>query len=308
MNPVSAEPGGFVWTGNLTAGELKFITTLGNFLPSYNKGASELQLVYRDNDDQPDDKFRIESAGVYRIKLNLLSLSISITPTAGPKYEMIYFVGSFTGWGFEPMIRDKANPFIFRLGREMSWSGGGEFKFGTAQGSWDNMYHPTIADAPFTHTEVTQDDSGDRKWSMSESECNKVYKMALDITEGAESFKMYPFTPYPMIYLVGDATPNGWDINNATAMIPVEGDPYTFIWTGNLNTGELKFSCDKQSDWGGAWFLAYENGLIPDGQEQQMAFSASGDGGNDRKWKITSAGSYTIVLNQLQEVVSIIKN
>ena len=308
MNPVSGEPGGFVWTGNLFAGELKFITTLGNFLPSYNKGASDSQLVYRDNDDQPDDKFRIESAGGYKIKLNLLSLSIEITPSAGPKYSMIYFVGSFTGWGFEPMVQDKANPFVFRLGREMTWNGGGEFKFGTAQGSWDNMYHPTIADAPYTHTEVTQDDSDDRKWLMSESECNQVYKMALDITEGAESFKMYPFTPYPMIYLVGEATPNGWDINDATPMVPVEGDPYTFIWTGNLATGEMKFTCDKQSDWGGAWFLAYENGLAPDGEEQQMVFSAKGDGGNDRKWNITAAGSYTIVLDQLQETVAIIKN
>ena len=308
MNPVSGEPGGFIWTGNLTAGELKFITSLGNFLPSYNKGATDLQLVYRDSDDQPDDKFRIESASGYKIKLNLLSLTIEITPSVGPKYDMIYFVGSFTGWSFEPMMQDKANPFVFRLGREMTWNDGGEFKFGTAAGSWDNMYHPTIANAPFTHTEVTQDGTDDRKWLMSESEANKAYKMALDITEGAESFNMYLFTPFPMIYLVGEATPNGWDVDNAIPMNPVDGDPHTFIWTGNLKTGEMKFSCDKQGDWGGAWFLAYENGLMPDGQEQQMVFSANGDGGNDRKWNITSAGNYTIILNQLQEIVSIIKN
>jgi len=60
MNPASGEPGGFVWTGSLTAGEIKFITTLGDFLPSYNKGSSDFQLVYRDSDEQPDDKFRIE--------------------------------------------------------------------------------------------------------------------------------------------------------------------------------------------------------------------------------------------------------
>lgn len=308
MNVISNEAGGFIWSGQLSRGEMKFITTLGSFSPSYNKGADDNTLLLRESDDQPDDKFVIESAGMYRVKLNVLDLTISIAPMAGPKYEMIWFVGSYTGWSFEPMMQDKVNPFLFKLGRVMTWNDGGEFKFGTASGSWDNMYHPTIPNAPYTHTAVVQDDSGDMKWMMSEEESNKPYKMVLDITEGSETLTMSPFEPFEMIYLVGEATPNGWDIGNATPMTAVDGDPFTFIWTGTLKTGEMKFSCDKQSDWGGAWFLAYENGIAPSVDEQQMVFSAKGDGGNDRKWNIVSAGSYTIILDQLREVVTIIKN
>jgi hypothetical protein len=235
-------------------------------------------------------------------------LTITIEEAQGPRFNTIYFVGSFTGWNFEPMAQDITHPFIFKYGRELPWTPDGEFKFGTQAGSWDNMYHPTIPQAPYTHSAVTMDGSGDYKWVMTEAECNKAYKMSLDITEGAEKFTMTLFTPYTMIYLVGGATPNGWDIGNATPMTATDGDPYTFIWAGTLVEGEMKFTCDKQSDWGGAWFLAYENGLAPNGQEQQMVFSARGDGGNDRKWNITSAGNYTIILNQLTETASIIKN
>ena len=39
----------FTWTGRLVAGEFKFITTLGSFLPSYNKGTDGL-LVLRSSD------------------------------------------------------------------------------------------------------------------------------------------------------------------------------------------------------------------------------------------------------------------
>ena len=89
-------------------------------------------------------------------------------------------------------------------------------------------------------TAVKLDDTGDNKWSMTQSQCGKAYKIALDITPGKESMVMTEFTPYTGIYMVGDATPNGWSVDNATAMTAV--DAYTFTWTGNLTAGELKFT------------------------------------------------------------------
>lgn len=309
MNAVAGEAGAFIWSGVLNAGDLKFITTLGDFMPSYNKGADDTRLVLRERDDQPDEKFQIQSGGKYQIKLNVLNLTIDIAPMAGPKYEQLYFVGSFNGWSFEPMMQDKSNPFLFRMGRVMEWAPDGEFKFATKSGSFtDPMYHPTVANAPYSHTAVSTDGTDDRKWVLTEAECGKAYKMVLDISEGAEVFTMKPFTPYPMVYLVGAATAGGWTVADATPMKAVADNPYLFTWTGTLKSGELKFSLDKQTDFGGAWFLAYEDGLAPNGEEQQMAFSPKGDGGNDRKWNITNAGKYTIELDQLKEVVKITKN
>ncbi len=41
------------------------------------------------------------------------------------------------------------------------------------------------------------------------------------------------------LYLIGDATPNGWSADNATAMERTDNGQFT--WTGKLNTGSLKF-------------------------------------------------------------------
>ena len=42
-----------------------------------------------------------------------------------------------------------------------------------------------------------------------------------------------------MIYMVGDATPAGWTIGDATPMQTTD-NPYVFTWKGTLNAGELK--------------------------------------------------------------------
>lgn len=307
-----ATNGIFTWSGNLNKGTFKFITTLGSFIPSYNRDAtsSDLKLIYRSSFDNPDEQFSIDEAGYYTIKVNLLNLSISVvkSATAVPPYSKIWFVGSFSSWNFAEMTQDPANPFIFRYGAVFNWNDGGEFKFATAQG-WNNMYHPTTASAPYTWTGVKLDDTGDNKWSMTQSQCGKAYKIALDITPGKESMVMTEFTPYAGIYMVGDATPNGWSVDNATAMTAV--DAYTFTWTGNLTAGELKFTCDKQGDWMGAWFMATVDGKAWVEGTENITFvdkHITGNGDIDRKWKVSTAGKYTISLNQLTEKMTVTKN
>jgi len=303
--------GQFTWTGKMSKGGYKFITTLGSFVPSYNWNASgsAYSLVFRNSPDDPDEQFTITEAGSYTIAADLLHLLVTVTKGSEPPYDMIYFVGSFTDWNFEEMTKDPTNPFIFRMGRVLDWNGGGEFKFGTKSGECNNMYHPTQASAPYTWTEAMNDDTGDNKWSIPEDECGKPYKMALDITPGSENLQMGVFVPYEGMYLVGDATPNGWDIGNATPMVVV--DAYNFTWTGNLVKGDLKFSCDKQSDWGGAWFMASEGEKEFAEGTEVITFvdkHIASNGDIDRKWNVKYAGKYTIELNQLTERMTVRKN
>lgn len=319
MTAVSGEAGGFVWTGELRSpGSFKFITTLGEFLPSYNKSTSGTSdvLILRESDDDPDEQFTVPASAFYRITVNIIDLTYTIEETdgmAGPKYDNIYFVGSFTGWSHVAMKQDVVNPFIFRFGDVFEWNDGGEFKFGTASGSWDDMYHPTIANAPYTHSEVMQNGEGDHKWLLSEAESNKPYKLYLDITEGEEKMEMNLFTPYENMYLVGSAAPGGWDLGNASPMTLDPENPYVFSWTGTLTAGELKFSCDKQDDWNGAWFMPVEADRVPTGEVEDMLFTdkSSTDYADymdvDMKWNIQSAGTYTITLDQLKETVRIVK-
>lgn len=310
MSPVSGSPGCFVWTGTLNAGEMKFVVSKDGYLPSYNRdGDSENKLICRESDDDPDEKFIIPSYGKYRVAVDLIDLSVTIESGSDPRFENIWFVGSFTNWSFVPMRRDPSNPFVFRYSEVFVWNGGGEFKFGTADGSWDNMYHPSIANAPYTHSEVIFTSPDDNKWFLPEADCGKPYKLSLDITEGAETMVMSLFVPYEELWLVGDATPGGWTLDDATPMTKT-GD-YTFEWTGTLNAGEMKITCDKKGDWMGAWFMSSAEGEAPTGEEQIMTFVDKAnnptESGTDRKWVIGESGTYTITLNQLYETIKIAK-
>lgn len=300
MNTVTGAAGGFVWQGKLNAGELKFITTLGNFLPSYNKGSDDTKLVLRESDDDPDNKFNILATGIYRISVNVVNLTIHIETLDAPEYSELWFVGNPTGWSFMPMTLDASDPFIFYYNADLS--AGGEFKIGTAEGNWDAVFFRPVVDQTAEGSDLEVDKwagDPDYKWNIA----GGVYKIKLDTRD--MKIDIIPFTPYAMIYMVGDASPNGWSIDDATPLT-VTADPNKFTWTGSLNTGELKFTCDKQSDWNGDWFLASQAGIEPSGDVEKMIFSANG-ADPDNKWNITSAGTYTIELDQLQETVTIRK-
>jgi hypothetical protein len=318
-----ADNGVFQWTGQLFKGELKFITTQGKFLPSYNNDGNG-GLTYRTSDDEPDEKFIIEETYRYIVKVNLLAGTVSFQKTEGgdDSFSNVYFVGDATSWLFEPMWKDPLDGYLFRYARFFSTADAGQFKFG-ASTQWSNMFFATDFDMPYTEeaAEYVENTDGhpDRKWKLEAADCDKAYKICLDTRVAAPRMMMTVFTPYTAMYLVGDAAPCGWDISNATPMTAV--DEWTFTWTGMLNAGELKFSCDKNNSWMGAWFLcARGNGVAPSGQVEKMLFVDKSSSSFkkqylevnvddiDQKWKISQKGTYTITLNQLEETVSIVKN
>jgi hypothetical protein len=301
MKAINSTPKGFSWTGSLVPGKFKFITILGAVAPSYGKESNDTKLYLRESLDDPyDEQFEIMEGGTYTIKVNLITLAISITKGEGPEYTKLWFVGN-PDWSFKPMTVDPADPFIFHYNDNLA---GGEFKIGTVEGSFNAdavFFRPTddqtAEDANLDVNKWAGDP--DYKWNIR----GGVYKIKLDTRD--MKIDIVPFTPYPMIYLIGDATPNGWTIESSIPMT-TGSDPYKFTWTGDLNAGELKFTCDKQEDWDGAWFLADEVDKAPTGELEQMIFNYPGSG-VDYKWKITEAGTYRIELDQLKETIIIAK-
>ncbi|MBQ2874913.1 MAG: SusF/SusE family outer membrane protein [Bacteroidales bacterium] len=309
----------FTWTGKLFGGKGFKFAVQRDFIPTYNY-ASEGKLVYRATYDDPDECFYVEETGNYQVDVNLLDLTISIKTSAAetPLFESLYLIGNMTGWGFEPFTADAIDPFLFRLGK--FFDKGGEFKFGTADGSWENNFKAPYANAPYTETKTVfvSGFDPDDKWNLQDSEAGKAYKICFDIRKDRERMLMAEFVPYEMIYLIGSASPAGWDLGNATAMT-AGADAYTFTWEGHLKEGELKFTCDRKSDWMGAWFMASEGGKAPSGEIEHMLFIDKssdwcknqyleiGIGDLDYKWNITEAGTYVITLDQLKETVSIVK-
>lgn len=309
MNTVSGAAGSFVWQGRLNAGELKFITTLGQFLPAYTRGANNQTLFFSETAADPDDKFIIPASGIYAISLNLITKTISIEAKEAPEYGQLWFVGGFNGWGFTPLTVDLLDPFVFHYNAELNSSNAtDEFKIATVPNSFDSdkvFFRPAVngqgAGTDLSVVKLTGDQNPtDNKWKIAPG----VYKIKLDTRN--MKISIVKFTPFTTMYMVGDATPNGWDISNSTALTAVSGNPYKFTWTGILTAGEMKFTCDKRTDWGGAFFLASAPSKQPSGAIEPMVFSGAGSG-TDNKWKITAAGTYTIELDQLQETVKITK-
>ena len=312
--------GQFTYTGYMKAGTYKFITTLGEELPSYNRG-DDGQLVLRTQADQPDNLFEITEAHDYTITLNLLDGTITTVKSDGvtPPYDAIWFIDGMDGYSFKPMTQDALDPFLFRYGAE--FNNEGDFKFATASGSWENNYKATQPDAPYTDSSVefVPGFDPDNKWRLKSDELGKAYKICLDIRSGNERMLMSVFTTYETIWLVGDAAPGGWSLDDAVPMAKDESNPYVMTWTGTLNAGELKFTCDRSSDWNGAWFMSAENGAAPTGQEEKALFiDKKSDAlkaqylttdimNVDNKWKIAEAGTYNITLNQLTETITIAK-
>lgn len=307
MNVVAGAAGSFTWQGKLSPGELKFITTKGAFLPSYNKGADNTRLLFRESDSQPDEKFIIPTAGIYKIVANIINLSVIIEAMDAPEYGNLWFVGHSTGWSFKPMTLNAADPFVFHYNAEITE--GGEFKVATSPSFDSNV----VFLRPETHNQGPGTGLKVVKWSESEKPGGTndykwnipggVYKIKLDTRD--MRIDIVKFTPFTMIYLVGDASAKGWDVGNATPM-NATASPYKFTWTGTLKPGELKFTCDKQTDWNGSWFLAGMNGAAPTGEVEQMIFSAKGSV-PDNKWKIPEEGKYLVELDQLNETVKIVK-
>jgi hypothetical protein len=307
--PDPAIPGEFHYSGTLTPGEFKFITTKGSFLPSYNKGSDSVHLLYRTEDTQPDDKFTIALPQSYTIDVNLISLTITISKAEAPLYSQLWIVGDATpnGWNIDnpnQMKVDPFNPYIFHYNENLN---AGEFKIPTATGNWGgDFYRPLLNHPPITDTSAVlvfgNTNPPDDKWQITTA---GAYKISLNIQ--ANSIHISPFTPYNALWLLGDAAPNGWNDDNPTPM-QATSDPNVFVYEGNLTAGEFKIPVAIKNGFAGPYFRPDMNHpAISDTNALFVATGANQADKDDYKWQITDPGKYKVTINQLYETISIVK-
>ncbi len=98
------------------------------------------------------------------------------------------------------------------------------------------------------------------------------------------------------LYMVGDATPNGWSIDTPTPLTQSGEDALIFTWEGTLNTGEMKL-CLTTGSWDAGFIRPVNN------QEAISKSNISGQtfvmwaGDPDNKWRITEAGKYRLTFD-----------
>ncbi len=132
--------------------------------------------------------------------------------------------------------------------------------------------------------------------------------MADVIQEGVEdgvsetiTFSLMPFKPVTeKLYLVGSATPNGWDITKATPMEPDESQPWVFKYEGQFKTGTFKFAVDTNSCWCQDFYTRDA------ASASKMVYNVGGSG-DDLQWEVTEGGNYRITVDLLELTITIKK-
>ena len=97
------------------------------------------------------------------------------------------------------------------------------------------------------------------------------------------------------LYMVGSATTAGWD--NAAALPMTMGDEGVFTWTGDLTAdGEFKF-LNQQGNWSKTINPVDADTYFVEGTEYSLGYRPLEASPNDYKFKVTTAGSYTVSVN-----------
>jgi starch-binding outer membrane protein SusE/F len=275
-----SDPTIFVYQGALTAGSFKFITTKGQLLPSYNKGADNAKIVYRTTNVQADTQFSITSAGVYKVVVNLLDLSISFGKIDMPAYNDIYMVGSAApnGWDIAnatKMTQSSSNPFIFTYRGVLN---AGEFKFPVNRNTdWAQDMFMKLDD---THMYLHQGGSaGDDKWSIAKK---GYYTITLNLSDN--SISIYR----EKLYMVGSATSIGWSIGSALQLTEDATNGCIFTYSGPMVVGEFKLPVNRDSSWGQDMYMKVDDTHM---------YRHIGGEADDNKWTIASDGNYVITAN-----------
>ena len=123
------------------------------------------------------------------------------------------------------------------------------------------------------------------------------YKITVNLATENISIEEVAVTSYSNLYIVGDATESGWDINNPKAFTQSETDASIFTYEAKLSPGNFKISTFT-GDWcDGEWLNSAEaNQAI---LETSEFIITQGCDGPDNQWVVTeeTQGRYTITVD-----------
>lgn len=324
LQATAEDPLVFTWEGTLNTGELKLCLTPGSwdapFIRPVDNGTEINQTAidgatFAMHAGDPDDKWRVTEAGVYRLTFDLRNWKMStaylggkpVAPVEPIAADNVYLVGDATpnGWNIDaPTQFTKESEYIF------SWEGPlqtGDFKCCLQTTSWDQPFIRPEADA----TEVNKDGvavedfvftaSPDNKWKVSYA---ANYKVVLDLEHCKINVQFVSDLPEPEskaieadnVYMIGDATPNGWSLDNAQTFTRSASNKYIWTWTGSLVSGTFK--CCTANDKG--FDIPFIRPASADVTVSKAGVSANTfvyTQSPDDQWKVTDAGDYTITLD-----------
>jgi len=169
-------------------------------------------------------------------------------------------------------------------------------------GCWcQDFYTKNATDA--TKIVYNKNGSGaDLQWQITQA---GQYKITADLLNLTISIERLTAPPFSQIWIVGDASPSGWNIDSPQAFTQSTANPFIFTYEAHLTAGSFKILAGSTGNWCGEWYRP-----LTDGQALSVTSVAQNSGCSpDNKWNVSSAeaGRYKITLNTSNNTISIQK-
>lgn len=244
----------FTWEGRLENKDFRFIcqNTSDTWWPGFVKdldNEGKVKYYATNPGDENDIKFMIDKPGTYRITINTSTLDVVINPIEVEEPEPeLYLIGDATDGGWEVTLATKMN--YDKASSTFEWEGrlkGGPIRFvcqNTSRAFWPGYAKDMSAEGnkmKYFETQPSKEEDisfdiilpGTYKITANTS----TLEVVIDpIDVGAPQ--------YEHVWMIGDATPNGWSWDNMVEMTQSDQDGNVFTWTGELKDGGIKFSLD----------------------------------------------------------------
>jgi len=225
----------------------------------------------------------------------LLSSFLGMAPVYGQVEEALYMVGNATpvGWNITEAIEMTKNGNVFTYEGKLV---AGEFKFPVNRNAdWNqNMYMRDIENPAMAYLHIGGEPD-DNKWTITEP---GNYTVRIDVsTLMVEIIMNFDPSAVPeALYMVGDATPNGWTIEQAA---PLTKSGNTFFYDGILKAGTFKFPVNRNTDWQQTMYMK-------DAEDETKFYKHVGGASDDSQWTIENEGWYRVELNFALSTIRIV--
>jgi starch-binding outer membrane protein SusE/F len=173
------------------------------------------------------------------VETQTASTTFSVT-TYRPVASRLFIVGDATpnGWDITNAIELSSSTSQRRVFMYEGKLSPGNFKFAVNRDEslTQDFYTRNQDDA----TAIVYNEGGsgdDLQWTIDEE---GDYKITVDLINKTIDISQMEGPPFSALYIVGDATESGWDVDNPVAFTQNEEDPFIFIYEGNLTPGEMK--------------------------------------------------------------------
>lgn len=303
MTQDSENPMVFKATTYLKPGEMKIAQNndAGFDQKFYLRDATDPTKVVLGGDD---NKWEITEAATYDVIVNLADMTIDIKKHyADFVVDHLFVIGDaiWSGWGFANstvLFPDengicKATLYLeenkgFKFMAESDFEGL-QFRAGDADVTLKNDVASSLVSS--------EDNREDTRFMVSES---ANYDIVCDVKNKTITLTKSAYqdahAKHAELWMIGTATPNGWQIDKGVLLKQDAENPMVYTATAELKEGGFKFIVNK--------YMGFDQtAYVKDAADDSKVVY----GGDDNKWNITEAGIYDVKLNLANMTITVAK-